>query len=388
MLTVERIAAIEKILTTKGFMETEKPKIEDVGKKPLLQKGTLVTSKLGWFGFTSCDVGQLEPTCFAVLLAGRPIRSMINRGRGFGIGNKRDLTDAHRISDGSQRIERIQFPTIGASYVLDDFLGFYVPSRTEAIVRPFKPLFAFYRELETKHGLATNPDFLDGEKAPDDLPKSSPVSMQRSEEPATTSMPDDSPNEEEIRKHNKSITGHAIIELMHGDLKDDLDMHLDCRGRKKPVILFDDLWHLFFPGDIVYDPKLDRALQVLCVQNGRTVLDVFSEQADGNPQMQGKKNPLDILTFGIDFDGQMFGLSQQPYAIDAWEGEQSITSLPIYPIEYAATENSTSASSPAVKKEALLVRGRKFCEIVNTPQVAHRQYRGLDIGKVREQVSH
>jgi hypothetical protein len=122
----------------------------------------------------------------------------------------------------------------------------------------------------------------------------------------------------------------------------------------------------------VYDPKLDQALQVFYVQNGRTILDLNTDPNDGSPELQGAKNPLVVLVFGIDFDGRTFGPVQRSYNLETWEGEQTITSLPIYPIDYASAESSGPESASSTKQEVLQERGRKFCEIVSTAHVAHR----------------
>jgi hypothetical protein len=284
-------------------------------------------------------------------------------------------------------VERICFHTLGGTHVLDEIMVFQGPARAEAILRPFKPLFAYLGELRTRYGNIKRPIIVDKQQVVSELPRSDPAPDTQSDESTETPTQEHDQDEEETREHNKSVTAQAMLDLMLNELKDDTNIHLDCRERKKSLLQFDDAWHLFFPGDIVYDPKLDQALRVLCVQNGRTILDLNTDPNDGSPELQGAKNPLVVLVFGIDFDGRTFGPVQRSYNLEPWEGEQTITSLPIYPIDYASAESSGPESASSTKQEVLQERGRKFCEIVNTPHVAHRQYRGFNIDKIREQVS-
>jgi hypothetical protein len=399
ILMNDRIDAIGKVLTTRGFMSTEEKSDSEKfdseksdsnkshSQKTHLRSGTLQPVRLGWYAFTSCKIDKLEPMCFALLLVERPIRSVSERAL---VATERSIMSAPKVFGGNDRVERIQFPTPAASYLFDDIMGFGVPDRHEAILRPFKPLLACYNELQTRYMDKAKPAVVEDGKATDDSVETAPASVPRAGESA--SMPTqggslDDDDEEEAREHNKLVTAQAILHLISNDLKDDLKIHLDCCERRKSVLHFDDAWHLLFPGDTVYDPKLDRAYKVLCVQNGLNILDLYADQADGNPQMHDAKNPLTILAFSIDFDGQIFGPAQHFYTIDPWEGEQKITSLPIYPIEYASADSSEPSSASNTKKEALQARGCKFCDIVNSPQVAHRQYRGPEVGKVRGQVS-
>lgn len=384
ILLNERVDIIEKVLATKGFLSAE-TSTEDTIERKILRSEFLSPIKLDWFAFTSCDVDKLEATCFAVLLVEKPIRSSAERFRRARKGH--DQASASKTLDENARVERIRFPTLGGTHVLDEIMEFEVPGRMDAILRPFKPLFAYLSELQRRYGDIKRPNIVNNEHVVRELSRSDPNLGTRSDESTKTPAQQHDQDEEETREHNKSVTAQAMLNLMRKELKDDMNIHLDCRGRKKSLLQFDDTWHLFFPGDIVYDPKLDQALRVLCVQNGRTVLDLNADFIDGRPELQGAKNALVVLVFGIDFDGRTFGPSQRSYNLEPWEGEQTITSLPIYPIEYARTESSEPESVSSTKQEALQERGRKFCEIVNTPQVAHRQYRGFNIETIREQVS-
>jgi len=219
------------------------------------------------------------------------------------------------------------------------------------------------------------------------LPKHQPATQLRRQRKMIRSTRNQLANITRSLRRKQYSTSYMVISI----LKYDLEARLECRERKKSLLQFDDTWHLFFPRDIVYDPKLDQALQVLCVQNGREILDLFPDQNDSSPQLQCSKNPLSVLTFSIDSTAKRLGQLNVHTASShgrvskpspRCQSTPSSTRLPS-----SQRQPSGSSTVRLTKKEALQARGHKFCEIVNTPQVAHRQYQGFDIRKVREQVS-
>jgi hypothetical protein len=139
---------------------------------------------------------------------------------------------------------------------------FQGPARAEAILRPFKPLFAYLGELRTRYGNIKRPIIVDKQQVVSELPRSDPAPDTQSDESTETPTQEHDQDEEETREHNKSVTAQAMLDLMLNELKDDTNIHLDCRERKKSLLQFDDAWHLFFPGDIVYRARRVRCMSI------------------------------------------------------------------------------------------------------------------------------
>lgn len=397
VLMMDRVAAIEKVMQSKGWLEQdedeEKAKVLS-SNMSALQSGTLSAVKKNWGDFTVVDASSTKPTCFAALLVEKPILasragSRWPRGVGAPPSSTGKIDEKHAV-------ERIRFLTTGASDVFEQFLGQPVPGRNEAVLRPFKPLFLCYKQMRTRYGeeLSTTSCGIADIARETRQEQTSDGEAQPTTDPSSNSVPEESVKRDQIRETNKEVTALAMLDLMQNELKAESKTHLACRNRSKQWISFDDLWHLFFTGDLIYDPELDQALQVICVQNGRPILDAYVESTDANalstPQVAGSKSPFQILAVGIDFNGETFGPVEHEYNIEAWEGDQTITSLFVYPIEYARVTGDESEAEallfPSAKEAALRSRGKRFCEIVNSSQIAHREYRGFDIGKIREQV--
>lgn len=438
MLMSDRVEAIEKVMQAKGWLEGDE--VEEDEEKKLdrmspLQSGTLLTLKLDWGGFTTLDVSKVKPTCFAALLTEKPVLANRAGTRWPRLGGA-PTTSAEKLNEG-HRVERIRFLSTGASDIFEELVGPPMPGNGEAVLRPFKPLFLCYKELLKRYENSGPIPVTDQNVANDGpgeeqcfgentnsslnpLNESVKVSEKPQEKnhncenfegggkeniadstsdqqsgPSNAPEPEQADKKDQIREANKRVTGQAILEMMQNELRAESKSHLEYRHRTKQWIAFDNLWHLFFTGDIIYHPKLDQALQVLCVHNGRAIIDAYVDNTDANapaiPQIAGSSSPFQILAVGIDFNGESFGPVEHEYIIESWEGEQTITSLPVYPIEYARVAGDESEAEaipfPSAKEAALRLRGAKFCELVNSSQVAHREYRGFDIGKFREQVS-
>ncbi|KAM0721357.1 hypothetical protein Q7P37_002281 [Cladosporium fusiforme] len=359
MLMEDRVSAVEKIMQSKGFLalEDESPQKSPETVDSLLESGTLFAVKQDWATFTSSGVNQ-KHSCFAALLVEKPkLRSKVSdRWQRPGRNPKSSIN-----TSGEPKVERIRFLTIAAADVLGELTD--VPILvSDAVVRPFKPLFAFYEAMQIRFGESLESQ-VDGTLLPVNEPtqQTKNTSSQIDKNQAETAKDEtvaqqDSGEKDRNHERNKVITAKAILNMMQVELRDDLKYtrvsacgNKECSPPEKP------------------NPD-DR----------------------DTPSIVGVKNRLSILTFSINFDGESFGPVQHVYEIEPWEGEQVITSLPIYPIEYADAAGSQGDSElpslPSGKEAELRARGRRFCEIVNTPQVAHREYRGLDLGVVREQI--
>ncbi|KAF4631666.1 hypothetical protein G7Y89_g6463 [Cudoniella acicularis] len=158
-----------------------------------------------------------------------------------------------------------------------------------------------------------------------------------------------------------------------------LGRHL--QNREIDAISFDQLWHLFSPGDLVIsqNPFLD-AFIVLHVTGGRRVLSADNIRTASpppsrflmdTPQQLASRNrftPFIVDCVCWDCDGKALGPVFKYFIIPPYEGEQAIQKLPIYPVEFGEAETS----------EKLMQRGRLYFDLVRNYGKAWR-YRGPNL---------
>lgn len=165
-------------------------------------------------------------------------------------------------------------------------------------------------------------------------------------------------------------------------------------------IMFEDLWHLFEPGQLVYTGRGNsvgarRAYRVLYVTRGRSMLNskgraghdddqlkdrIFeysSEEAGQTmPRVLGTSNsmtPLLIDCCYTDYDGEYYGPKSVRFVFLEYTGRKDISALDIFPAHFDENAEATRAE--------LLARGRKF---VGCAGVSHKRYSGrslLDNGR-------
>jgi hypothetical protein len=85
-----------------------------------------------------------------------------------------------------------------------------------------------------------------------------------------------------------------------------------------------------------------------------------------------------IECFYIHYDGTRFGPVNASFQIRKFDGERDITSLPVVPLQWYEGECEI--------RERLVERGRKFTQLSNPKERAHRRYKGLTLDKNPEQV--
>jgi hypothetical protein len=106
------------------------------------------------------------------------------------------------------------------------------------------------------------------------------------------------------------------------------------RGFDCTRIYFDDLWHLFRPGDRVFhlvnaNAAVDiEVLRVICVQG----VEHRVRRHRNGPSNRAYGSPFMIYCVAIDFDGKQLGPRKKQYAVDYFEGDKGVRSLPIMPI--------------------------------------------------------
>jgi hypothetical protein len=118
---------------------------------------------------------------------------------------------------------------------------------------------------------------------------------------------------------------------------------------KQKEIIYDLLWAIFPPKEVVLAPKYglmnqDQAYNLSNSSYGRRPNDTEYFYANGH-----------IITF----DGEDFGMGTISIEIDKFEGARKITSLDVYPIVHHPEE--------ATVREKLISRGRKYLSLLKKP---------------------
>ena len=176
-----------------------------------------------------------------------------------------------------------------------------------------------------------------------------------------------------------------IVNFIDTDLKDIQTLRHQISNSTLRKIAFDDLWHLFNPGDLIIasDQGHYHAYRVLHVSGGRPAfatdgyLDVGDDD-DRKPASESQRNwtrsNFSIDCFSICFDGEEIEAMPQQIPIKEFGGERAITDLAVFPLKFVKDE--------AVRK-SLVKRGKRFKEVAS---VAHQRYTGLTKGTPPEEV--
>jgi len=108
-------------------------------------------------------------------------------------------------------------------------------------------------------------------------------------------------------------------------------------------IAFEDLWHLFKPGDLVVSrvhgkPQLHKVYSVTGGQVRRRLRsdnDPFERRAQHEKfYMVGTWSPFTLNTFIMGFDGSRIGPKQINLRIMHYSGKRAVAELPVFPVRY------------------------------------------------------
>ena len=177
----------------------------------------------------------------------------------------------------------------------------------------------------------------------------------------------------------------CVVQFMDVYMKEILSTKRKIEDHTLESIGFDYLWLLFKPGDLIFTSSTQkRAYVVLHVTGGRAILDIGDQPStndrstlrptqsweqhedQGLAYSHSKNTPFIIDTFYIDFNGDNFGPVPRKFVIQEYEGQEEITSLPVFPADFDKDVQKT--------KDMLIDRGKKF---IGMAGVAHRTYAGL-----------
>lgn len=221
----------------------------------------------------------------------------------------------------------------------------------------------------------------------------------------------DEDTKEEERKEKKRLVNHldCLLAFIDKELKHVMDLRQKIADGKLEKISFDNLWHLFEPGDVVFssvrpgkgndDFSYLRSFCVHKVTGGRKSLSVRSSRASNQPHdksaagatdsynRKGEYAPMSgmgitpspfILDLNyVDFDGTYIGAQTiDKSVIKYYDGEKKITDLDFYPARFDPEK--------VLKFGELEKRGQKFISLVERP--AHKLYDGMTVGEDAEHV--
>lgn len=337
---------------------------------------------------------------------------------------------------GSARIERIRINSKHICSVFESIMGRDFAPQPGFVHRwPFKAFLAYEKDLrnhfnELKERLANTPE-IDRNSHNEDVsvpgqPLNNISDMTRStafhhgsmdaafaptyQSDAAHRSADDPEVQREVLEHLG-----CLIDFFDAEFKEDLITHQRFRARDlsrhEARITFDKLWHLFAPGDIIYEPKMRRALQVLAVKGGRVSLkqrvrDPFKDPMaypgayPGHPPAVESTvapaggllpliddesiSPFVITCFYLNFNGEQIGPIHCEKEITPFDGTRDIFNLPFFPIEYAdfhdhqyaENENDDAPKPEKAVKVLLQERGERFAKLVSSKEVAHMEYSG------------
>ncbi|KAK6836031.1 hypothetical protein PG987_006526 [Apiospora arundinis] len=151
----------------------------------------------------------------------------------------------------------------------------------------------------------------------------------------------------------------CLMNFFDDEIKPKLEYIASNQCRK---ILFNDLWHLYKPGDEVIDQAGKQAYRVIQVQSprhfGKDIMFPFnkrqSDDSDSESEDSEERTPLTVRCAYIDYDGKEFGPVSITFAIHPFGGLKDIDSLPIYPLRLA---------KDMALRGNLITRGRMLLDI-------------------------
>lgn len=197
-------------------------------------------------------------------------------------------------------------------------------------------------------------------------------------------------------EHCKKICkrGHLklLVEFMNTRMQDIFELRTNLDTAKIDEVYFEDLWHLFRPGQVVFQNTNEsdnaiRAYRVLHVTGGRAIVDLdgkanwkthdyqpvdvlpeaeYKHKVARHTNQYSKMTPFVLDLLYIDFDGEVYGPKSIRIPILEYSGKEKIRSLEVYPARYGNKAIETT----------LLDRGKRFLEY---SKVHHRHYEGRSL---------
>lgn len=175
-----------------------------------------------------------------------------------------------------------------------------------------------------------------------------------------------------------------IVKFIDTELVDIQTLRRQISDGTLQKISFDNLWHLFNPGELIVNRGHYQAYRVLHVAGGRPLFSSERPLDGGNDDdrepaseihRDWTRSDFDIDCFSMYYDGEEIVPVPQQITIPEYGGERAITSLAVFPLKFLQEKVSV--------REALLERGKRFKKVAG---VQHKRYTGSTIGIPPEEV--
>jgi len=114
----------------------------------------------------------------------------------------------------------------------------------------------------------------------------------------------------------------CLVEFLDNDLKHVFELRRDLAAGKVSEIAFEDLWHLFSPGDLIVSPEQRQAYRVFHTSGGRPLL-TSGEDFDKRVVVTNFR----IDCFYIDFNRKTLAPVYEMVTIEEYSGKRNITAL-------------------------------------------------------------
>lgn len=185
----------------------------------------------------------------------------------------------------------------------------------------------------------------------------------------------ESQNQEQIIRH-LILTKAALrdLEVLVSWMDRRLLPHIKrARSRACKHVSFKDLWFLFQPGDLLWRPSRPSmakgsvlgkngndwtAFRVRHTTGGRHYQHRLEQHSSDYPEISVQISPFVIDCYYLDFNGRVYGPNSERFTIESCDGDQEITSLAIYPLEYAKECD--------LIKSNLIRDGKRFQQLTDT----------------------
>jgi hypothetical protein len=114
----------------------------------------------------------------------------------------------------------------------------------------------------------------------------------------------------------------CLVDFLDNDLKHVFELRRDLAAGKVHEIAFEDLWHLFNPGDLIVSPRQGQAFRVFHTSGGRPLLTSCE-----NFEKRVVVTNFRIDCFYIDFTQTTLGPLYEMVTIGEYSGKRDITAL-------------------------------------------------------------
>jgi hypothetical protein len=320
-------------------------------------------------------INDISPSSQSVVVSLEPITSAIIHAT----QPKLAEADSTSVPDNvpSRPPDRLLVPCATLLAEIAKVSGTTISKDTNVFVRPFKNVLPFRKEYQ--ESLNQNREVYNTLKASKKERKVKFAEACKIAEEKDESLPPKEekrlPIEDQAKLDTAKKLYHGLTCLLHFIDHDNAEI-MDFRRQVKNKdfeIAFENLWHLFEPGQIVC-PKSDKdqAYRVLNVGGGRPHR--TTPDHDGSPPVRPKVQKItdfSVDCFHIDFNGTSYVPTPLTIHIPPYEGTRSIKNLAIRPLEYLYQGDEEKAMT-----EKLINRGKKFERLA---AVSHQRYYGLSL---------